>query len=154
MEETLRKNKVSFLNTEDQKESVIWVQLLGSLFSCYCIDGPCICSVSALFPFPNNGKVFPCPQIWLGMKSMKVFRLTWHNVWRSQLPTFCKLKCPPSPAPLGVAADVYVLTSAHPAKVDSTNTKNELCVWMEGTVFTSFQGWLMTWFVPAITCQL
>ena len=53
MEETLRKNKVSFLNTEDQKESVIWVQLLGSLFSCYCIDGPCICSVCP-FPFPQQ----------------------------------------------------------------------------------------------------
>lgn len=105
MEEVLRKNKLSFQNIEDQKESVPWVrrQLLGFMFSCCCISGLCI--LLCVCPFPKEtafsqqwvGVCFPAHKYDWAWSPLKMFRLTWHNIWRSQLPTFCKLECPPRP---------------------------------------------------------
>lgn len=86
----------------------VLLELLGCTFSWRCATGLCIRWVSALLqkrlPFSDSGKAFPCLWIWLRMKYIKMFRLTWCHLWRSQLPTFWRLKV----ALLEVAAGMHV----------------------------------------------
>ena len=129
----LRKHRLSIQNIEDWEESVTWMLWVGFTYSWCCTGGLCLCCVSALLqkrlPFLAGGKAFPCLWTWLRMGYMKVF-------W---LPVVVYGVSPSGSS--SWEACVPISPSCKNRKVPTL--KQSLHLAMEGTVFTSLQGWLI-----------
>lgn len=147
MVETLRTNTLPVQRAEDWKEIVPCTLSLG--FTCPVRLG--LASAASArpwkrLPFPDHGKASPCPSTCQKMKYTKMFRPTWWNE------TCGGVSCrrPESwRGPRGSSSWHAGAHIAHAAKIDQTNTRIQLCIWMEDTVFTFLQGWLITQFASS-----